>query len=75
MPPALPDDATLLRAFHPVVRFTRGEYFFPVSVEDYVRHAALWAEREDGESELLVPPRGARPRVAVSTGPVHAGDR
>jgi len=56
MPPALPDDATLLRAFHPVVRFTRGEYFFPVSVEDYVRHAALWAEREDGESELLVAP-------------------
>lgn len=24
------DDLTLVRAFEPVVRFTRGEYFFPV---------------------------------------------
>jgi hypothetical protein len=37
------DDDVLLRAFQPVVRFTRGEYFFPVSVERYVAHAALWS--------------------------------
>ena len=41
-----PDDLTLLRAFEPVVRFTRGEYFFPVSVERYVARATLWSDPE-----------------------------
>lgn len=45
-------DLALLRAYEPVVRFTRGEYFFPVSVHDYVRHAALWTELPDGESVI-----------------------
>lgn len=37
-------DLALLRAYEPVVRFTEGEYFFPVSVERYVANAALWRE-------------------------------
>jgi hypothetical protein len=47
------DDDVLLRAFQPVVRFTRGEYFFPVSVERYVAHAALWSEPEHGDPVLV----------------------
>ncbi|MGB8021964.1 MAG: hypothetical protein WCF04_12105, partial [Candidatus Nanopelagicales bacterium] len=50
-PPA--DDLTLLRAFEPVVRFTRGEYFFPVSVERYVARATLWSDPEAGDPERI----------------------
>ncbi len=39
----------LLRAFEPVIRFTRGEYFFPVSAHRYVERAALWSDDPDGE--------------------------
>jgi hypothetical protein len=47
------DDLTLLRAFEPVVRFTRGEFFFPVSVERYVARATLWGESAVEEPEIL----------------------
>lgn len=47
------DDLRLLRAFEPVVRFTRGEYFFPVAVQRYVERATLWSDPEDGESVPL----------------------
>jgi hypothetical protein len=51
--PDSPDgDLALLRAFEPVVRFTRGEYFYPVSVHNYVQHAALWTELPGGESVI-----------------------
>ncbi|MGB7449511.1 MAG: hypothetical protein WA892_10325 [Ornithinimicrobium sp.] len=45
-------DTELLRAFEPAVRFTRGEYFFPVSAERYAEHAALWLHDSSGDSEL-----------------------
>jgi hypothetical protein len=48
-----PDDRDLLKAFEPVIRFTRGEYFFPVSVERYVARASLWSDDEaDGPHRL-----------------------
>ncbi len=46
------DGLTLLRAYEPVVRFTKGEFFYPVSVHSYVQHAALWTELPDGESVI-----------------------
>jgi hypothetical protein len=48
-------DARLLRAFEPVVRLNRGEYFAPVSVERYVREAALWDDR-GGEAVRVAAP-------------------
>jgi len=45
-------DRELLRAFEPAVRFTRGEYFFPVSAAAYVERAALWRDDASGESSL-----------------------
>jgi hypothetical protein len=46
------EDLALLRAYEPVVRFTKGEYFFPVSVHNYAKHAALWTELPDGDSVI-----------------------
>jgi hypothetical protein len=50
------EDLALLRAYEPVVRFTKGEYFYPVSVHNYAQHAALWTELPDGESVIEATP-------------------
>ena len=48
-------DMALLQRFEPVVRYTRGERFFPVGVERYVRESSLWMQRPGEEPVLLVP--------------------
>jgi len=35
-------DLELLREFEPIVRYTRGESFFPMDVERYVEESGLW---------------------------------
>ncbi|MFK5634981.1 MULTISPECIES: hypothetical protein [unclassified Ornithinimicrobium] len=49
-------DVELLRAFEPVARFTRGEFFYPVSVKRYVQQATLWDDS------------GGQPTVAAAAG-------
>src|SRR5512135_1197596 len=48
-------DEELLRRFEPLVRFTRGEAFFPMDVEAYVRSSSLWVQRPGQDAECLVP--------------------
>jgi hypothetical protein len=50
-------DIALLRRFEPLVRYNRGERFFPVGVERYVRESSLWMQRP-GEDPLLLIPEG-----------------
>ena len=52
--PAGTPDLDLLRKFEPVVRFTKGEQFFPSDVERYVRECSLWAHYPDGREEVEV---------------------
>ncbi len=47
-------DLDLLRRYEPVVRFTKGEQFYPTDVERYVQECSLWAHYPDGRDELLV---------------------
>lgn len=47
-------DLALLRRFEPVLRFTQGEQFFPMSVEPYVRACSLWVQRPDEVAVQLV---------------------
>jgi hypothetical protein len=51
-------DRDLLRRFEPVVRFTKGECFFPMDVDAYVRSASLWVLRPGQEPTCLVPRGG-----------------
>jgi hypothetical protein len=53
-----PSDLDLLRAYEPVIRFTAGELFFPVAVEDFVACCDLM-ERIPGEK---------KPKVVVPEG-------
>jgi hypothetical protein len=35
-------DLRLLQCYEPVLRFTRGELFLPMTVEDYLEKCSLW---------------------------------
>ncbi|EWT01705.1 hypothetical protein N865_07520 [Intrasporangium oryzae NRRL B-24470] len=49
-------DLELLRAYEPVLRLTRGEYFVPVAVEGFVRRSTLWLEGPDDRSTVVASP-------------------
>jgi hypothetical protein len=48
-------DCALLRRFEPVIRYTRGEQFFPMDVGPYVRACSLWMQRPDEDPVCLIP--------------------
>jgi hypothetical protein len=54
-PSATRDDLALLRSHEPVVRFTKGELFFPTSVAPYVAHCSLWRGETGGAQVCAVP--------------------
>jgi hypothetical protein len=47
----------LLRRFEPVIRFTKGEWFYPMDSEPYVEACSLWVARP-GEDAVCVVPAG-----------------
>lgn len=49
------EDIALLRRFEPIIRYTRGEQFFPIDVEPYIRFSSLWMRAPGGEPTCLVP--------------------
>lgn len=44
-----------MRRFEPVLRFTRGEQFFPIDVERYVHQASLWYQRPGDDATCVLP--------------------
>src|SRR5215218_4149199 len=46
----------LLRRFEPVIRFTKGEWFYPMDCEPYVDACSLWVKRPDEDAVCVVPP-------------------
>ncbi|HEX6710524.1 MAG TPA: hypothetical protein VF068_09330 [Rubrobacter sp.] len=44
----------LLRRFEPVIRSTRGDKFYPMDVEPYVRACSLWVQRPGEEAVRVV---------------------
>ena len=48
-------DLDLLRRFEPVIRYTHGEFFFPMAVDDYIAECDLWGVDSAGQRALLVP--------------------
>ena len=47
-------DLDLLRRYEPIIRYTQGEYFFPMAAGDYVAACDLWAVDDAGERTQLV---------------------
>ena len=48
------DDLLLLRRYEPVLRFTGGELFRPLSVDAFVSLASLWQTEVDGRASQVV---------------------
>jgi hypothetical protein len=44
----------LLRRFEPILRFTRGEIYFPTDVDRYLASSSLWVNYRDGREEQLL---------------------
>jgi hypothetical protein len=51
--PVTASDRDLLRRFEPVIRFTKGEQFYPWDVDRYVRKCSLWERSAKGQEILL----------------------
>ncbi|MEZ4715590.1 MAG: hypothetical protein R2851_05805 [Caldilineaceae bacterium] len=49
-----PLDLALLERYEPVLRFTRGEQFFPMGARAYVRACSLWAQQADRPAVRVV---------------------
>ena len=45
----------LLRRFEPIIRSTKGDGFYPMDVEHYVRNCSLWVQRPGREAVRVVP--------------------
>ena len=48
-------DLDLLRRYEPIIRYTHGEFFFPMAADDYVAACDLWAVDDAGERSLVAP--------------------
>ncbi|MDD1758951.1 MAG: hypothetical protein LUQ22_09505 [Methanotrichaceae archaeon] len=47
------DDLMLLQKFEPVLRFTKGELFFPSAVDGYLERCSLWMRDKPGQERQL----------------------
>jgi hypothetical protein len=52
--PANSSDVEILRAFEPIVQYTKGEKFYPMAVEPYLRESSLWLYVPDGADEEVI---------------------
>jgi hypothetical protein len=68
-------DLDLLRAYEPVVRFTKGELFLPTAVGPYVEQCSLWAGGRGGHVTLLVPRRELTLERLSQASAAHRGRR
>lgn len=53
--------AALLQRYEPILRFTRGEDFFPIEIDRYLQEASLWVENRRRDAECLVEPGNLTP--------------
>jgi hypothetical protein len=52
--PSSSTDAEVLRSFEPIVRYTKGEKFYPMAVEPYLGSSSLWLYVPNGADEEVV---------------------
>jgi hypothetical protein len=68
-------DLALLRAYEPVVSFTKGELFFPTAVGPYVEQCSLWAGVRGGDLSRIVPARELTLERLCEESVIHGGRR
>src|SRR5437764_11088446 len=69
---AAAEDLRLLRRYEPVLRFTRGELFLPMSVPAYLERCGLWQSAESARSRDGARPPSNRSGCASARSPMSA---
>ena len=72
-PDSDPEDLALLRQFEPILRFTRGELFLPMSAESYVAACDLLSGPSSRESAIVIPAGELTARRLAEIGEAPAG--
>lgn len=67
-------DDSLLRRFEPVLRFTHGEHFYPMSAEAYVAACDLLTGTSMRDYRILVPAGDLTPAALVEAGDAPPGE-
>lgn len=68
-------DLDLLRRYEPVVHYTQGELFLPMTADAYVRDAALYASTRDRKApRLIAAPGSLDPGTLALLGREHDGE-
>jgi hypothetical protein len=49
-------DLVLLRRFEPIIRYTRGEEFFPIDIAHYISACSLWVRRPNNPTPICLSP-------------------
>jgi hypothetical protein len=56
--PAERTDIELLRAYEPIIAYTKGEWFYPTDVDGYVRCCGLWGAPAGADEAAPIVPAG-----------------
>jgi hypothetical protein len=73
VPDLAADDVALLRQFEPVLRYNRGELFYPMAVEGYLAECDVLAGTGERDRRVLVP-RGEVTSERLATVEAEAGE-
>ncbi len=69
------NDLDLLRQYEPVVRYTRGEMFFPTAIDGYLHAANLWVADDQRRMQQLTAPGELTPERLATFRDVPLGHR
>lgn len=48
------DKKALLKQYAPIVRYTKGEKFYPMRIDDFLKVCSLWIKKKDRNPEEVV---------------------
>jgi hypothetical protein len=66
-----PDDFALLRAYEPILRFNRGELFYPMAVDSYLAECDVLAGPGERHRRVLVPHGEVTPQRLATAAAGH----
>lgn len=69
------NDLDLLRQYEPVVRYTRGEMFFPTAIDSYLYGASLWVADDQRRMQQLTATGELSPDLLATFRDVPLGHR
>lgn len=67
-------DLKLLRKYEPVLRFTKGEIYFPTDIDRYIKNCSLWVSHANKKDEKIVAEGELTPKKLAAKRDLQQGD-